>query len=145
MATSDVFYSRSHGASDCIQLSNGQLYSTYLIDTYPNGVFSCDLVFYGACLTGQGGSGADNLVNKTVQKGATTAVGFTYSIHWQATNLWAEEFFAALRIGSTIQSACDLADSWTWERIQDEIAGYETISYIIDGWHVAGNKTATLG
>ena len=87
-------------------------------------------------MTGEGREGANNLVNKTHAKGATTVIGFDISVYCEEVNIWSTAFFNALANGSTVEAACYLAD----EAVEAEW------SYTIttNSWYIAGSKTQIL-
>ncbi|MGM9646941.1 MAG: RICIN domain-containing protein [Eubacteriales bacterium] len=111
IASSDIFYSRSHGVQDAIVFSSSAFTTRYFDDLDANIFSKCKLVLFGACLTGQGREGADNLVNATHAKGVTTVIGFETNVGCAEMNEWATAFFAALKERKTVKQACDAADS----------------------------------
>ena len=100
---------------------------------------------FGACLTGQGREGADNLVNATHAKGVTTVIGFETNVGCAEMNEWATAFFAALKERMTVQEACYAADGAVSEYIaalaeQNIFISPTTIKH----WYIAGSETQIL-
>jgi hypothetical protein len=90
------FISHTHGDYNKIQMtdiSTGPGVTIADINGLPvNALKKARLVMYLACLTGQGGEGAENLVNATYDKGAKTVIGWKVSIaNWEA-NIFIEGF-----------------------------------------------------
>lgn len=96
---------------------------------------ACKLGLYGACLTGAGREGADNLVNATHELGVETVIGFDRSVNCIEMNAWAIAFFEALNSGLTIEQACNAAD--------DVIKNTYFVT-TTNSWYIAGNKTKRL-
>ena len=69
------------------------------------------LAVYLGCTTGRGGENARNLPNRTVERGAETAIGFTESITCSAANTWTENFYESLLLGNTVAEAVQFANS----------------------------------
>ncbi len=109
METSSVFFSRSHGKQKWIEVKGGNVTTTAIYNLPDGALSNCKLVFYGACLTGKGGLGADNLVNKTHEKGARAVVGFTIKVNCQEANLWSIYFFRYMKKGYTVERAAERA------------------------------------
>ena len=89
----------------------------------------CDLALFGACSTGEGGVGANNLVNKTNQKGVKTVIGFTQSVNCSEMNAWATAFFSALSNGNSVINACYAAD---------DIISSQYSNITTNSWYIAG-------
>ena len=68
------------------------------------------LVYLGACLTGQGGAGANNLVNALYNKGADVVIGFTEEIDQDEAYCWTEAFMKSIAKGNTVEQAIKDAD-----------------------------------
>lgn len=69
-------------------------------------------VYLGACETGKGGNGANNLVNTIYNKGADAVLGFTISVLVNETNMWTTVFMLALSEGATLEAAIYAADQY---------------------------------
>ncbi len=136
IATSKIFYSRSHGSKTSIILNNDSMTVSSLKGLTSDALCNCELVVYGACLTAEGGSGANNLVNQTHAKGVSTVIGFKISVYCDEVNIWAKAFFDALASGETIESAGNKADQQVEEDWDFKIT--------TNSWYVAGSKTATF-
>lgn len=136
IATSKVFYSRSHGNTTAIQLNNETLTVTKINNLEANAFADCKLVVYGACLTGKGREGAINLVNATYAKGVTSVIGFELSVNCEEMNMWATAFFNAIGQGKSIEKACEAADAKITEDWDDIIT--------TDSWYIAGSKNTVL-
>jgi hypothetical protein len=136
LASSEIFYSRSHGSKTCILLNDEYLTVSNVNGLAENTLDNCSLVLYGACLTGQDREGANNLVNETCAKGVTTVIGFDSSVYCKEVNIWSTAFFTALSSGSTVEAACHSAD----EAVQEEWSGTITTN----SWYIAGSKTQIL-
>ena len=69
------------------------------------------LAVFSACYSGAGGETGWNLLQKIVQLGAETAIGFDASIGCGAANTWIEKFWTAMLSGDTVlqavEDACD--------------------------------------
>ena len=77
----------------------------------PSGALNgLQLVYYGACSTGEGGANAANLVNATYDRGARTVIGFTVSVYCDSTNTWTSEFMKQISNNQTIKYAMQKAD-----------------------------------
>lgn len=71
------------------------------------------LVQLGACWTGKGGAGANNLVNALYNKGADVVIGFTYDVNDGEAYCWTEAFMKSIAKGNTIAQAKEDANSVT--------------------------------
>ncbi len=136
LSTSEIFYSRSHGTVSSIQLNDEHLTISLINSLEENALSNCKLVLYGACNTGQGGVGANNLVNATHAKGATTVIGFKSIIYCNEMNMWAIAFFEAIAEGENIDDACSAAN-------REVMSAYGTDA-ATKSPHIAGSKTQTL-
>lgn len=142
IASSDIFYSRSHGNQTTIQLSEGT-FSVSELNSENNYVFSeCSLVLFGACKTGLGRDYRVNLVNQTQSRGVTTVIGFETSVNCHEMNEWAKAFFAALAQKETVEDACRAADDAVLDYYEENDITYETST--VGHWYIAGSKTQIL-
>ncbi len=66
-----------------------------------------ELAIFLSCHTGKGGENAPNLPSVAVERGATTAIGFTDAIPCGASGEWMKAFFDKMQEGYTVQQACD--------------------------------------
>lgn len=69
------------------------------------------LVYYGACKTGEGGASAENLVNATFDRGARTVIGFTVIVDCNSCNTWTKAFMTNISNGYTVTYAMKMADT----------------------------------
>ena len=110
LLSSTIFSCITHGEMSAIDTSDSQL-TVEDINELPYDAFQdLELVVLGACWTGLGGSGGNNLVNAISNHGAGTTIGFTVSVSVEPTNLWIETFMTKLAIGCTVARAMDIAD-----------------------------------
>lgn len=136
ISSSEIFYSRSHGSKSSIQLNDDNM-TISTLNSLDNTAFSnCRLVLYGACSTGSGGSGSDNLVNETYDKGAQTVIGFQIAVYCNEVNMWATAFFDALSSGATVENACHAADTYVQNNWNYTIS--------TNSWYIAGSRTQTF-
>ena len=63
------------------------------------------LLFLGMCLAGEGGAGADNVVNALYGKGAQCVLGFKVIVYTAALIPWQAAFIESLASGSTVADA----------------------------------------
>ena len=136
IASSRIFYIRSHGSKTDVTLNSEDLTISDINSLETNALENCDLVLYGVCSAGEGREGANNLVNKTQEKGAVTVIGFDRMVLCFEVNMWATAFFEALENGETIEEACISADNV----VSDEWDGIITTN----SWYIAGSKVQTL-
>lgn len=107
---SRAFISRSHGSKTSITCNGGYLTRSDIL-ALPSGALShMKLVYYGACLTGEDGASAANLVNATYARGAKTVIGFTEKVDCNSTNVWTKSFMTNISNGKTIAASMDAAD-----------------------------------
>lgn len=107
----EVFISLSHGSKDAIMLSNNTRFDIdYLEEENITDLSNLKFVCFAACLTGEGGTGADNLVNAMVDRGAQNVLGFKIEILILETNDWLDKFVYSLSNGNTIDYAMKYAD-----------------------------------
>jgi len=110
LSSTTVFSCITHGLQSQIATTDGSV-TISDINSLDNTAFNnLKFVYFGACLTGKGGSGANNLVNAVYNKGADAVLGFTISVYVDETNLWTKEFMLALANGATLSSAMNTAD-----------------------------------
>lgn len=114
LKNSEYFSCITHGNQDRIRLTGNVLFTINDID----GISDSDLenlkfVYYGACLTGEGGAGATNLVNATYNKGVDVVLGFMISVNVYETNLWTTIFMENIANGSNINNSMQTADAVT--------------------------------
>ncbi len=147
IASSDIFYSRSHGAQNGIVLSTNSLRIAHINYLEANALSKCNLVLYGACWTGLGKKNADNLVNATHAKGVTTVIGFETSVDCAEMNEWAKAFFEALADRKTVLEACEAADDAVSEYIdalEEQYTNTNITPTTIGHWYIAGSETQIL-
>lgn len=107
---SKAFISRSHGYKEGIVCKNGNMTRDDMLSLPAGALIYLELVYYGACSTGEGGINADNLVNATYEKGAKAVIGFTESVSCGSCNSWTKAFMESLSKGNTIKAATTAAD-----------------------------------
>lgn len=110
LRASRAFVSRSHGYREGITCSGGNMTRNDVLALPPGALSHMQLVYYGACSTGEGGSSAANLVNATFDRGARTVIGFTVSVGCGTANTWTQEFMTNISNGETVDRAMELAD-----------------------------------
>ena len=137
IASSQIFYSRSHGSQTSIVLNNDSMSISDLNNFSSSYLRYCKLVVYGACYTGEGRENSNNLVNKTAEKGVATVIGFSDSVYCDEVNIWCIAFFQKLSTGETVEEACLHADS-----VVENV--WTTYSITTDSWYIAGSKTAAF-
>ncbi len=112
LRASRAFISRSHGGKTSISCANNTYMTRADILALPSGALShMQLVYYGACSTGEGGASAENLVNATYDRGARTVIGFTTEVDCGSTNTWTAEFMEQISNNHTIYYAMIQADN----------------------------------
>lgn len=142
MSTNRIFYSRSHGAQDHLQLFGYGFSISTIEDCADNFLSACELVLYGACLTGEGRENGNNLVNATVNAGAQTVVGFDQVVNRVEVDNWGREFFAHIREGFSVEISC----ATVTEIIRVEMAESDPDFEIsTDSYYIGGFKTASFG
>ena len=113
LRSSKIFICRTHGAQTELYLGSEGMLTYSELNNLDNGALSyAELVYYGACLTGEGDKYADNLVNITYEKGAQTVIGFEKSVYCAEVNIWTDKFITSLGQGRSIGEACSDADEW---------------------------------
>lgn len=110
LKNSTIFASRGHGEIDRIALFNSMLWRSDILALPSNALSGNRLVYYGACLTGEGGSTASNLVNATYDRGAKTVIGFKTTVTSGPTNIWTQQFLKSVSNGCMIKDAVLQAD-----------------------------------
>ena len=133
IASSKIFYSRSHGSQTSIRLNFNWMEIEMINSLEDNFFANCELVYFGACETGKGREGANNLVNAVYAKGARNVIGFQIGVYCFEVNMWSERFFAALSLGMTIEDACYEADEAVRAEYGDDAS--------TESWYIAGAKT----
>ena len=143
MANSKILLVRTHGSKTTITTSDGSLTRSELLALSTDVFLETEMIIYGACLTGSGKSGADNLVNATYDRGAMVVIGFEKRVWNIEVNIWCEEFFKYISEGHTVKSACESAVVTTTQKWK---ARYNTDEYPIttDSYYIAGNETAVF-
>ena len=112
MANSKVTIIRTHGSQTSITTSDGSLTRNELLN-YPSNILgNSELIIYGACLTGSGRAGAENLVNATYEQGSDVAIGFEKSVWNTEVNKWCDAFINAISSGKNVLQACYEADDY---------------------------------
>lgn len=110
LSSTTVFSCITHGLQNELVTTDGSVTISDINSLDSTAFDNLKFVYFGACLTGKGGSGANNLVNAVYNKGADAVLGFTISVFVDETNLWTEEFMLALANGATLSSAMNTAD-----------------------------------
>ena len=86
------------------------------IDSYSSSALSdvkCALLI--GCLTGGTSDSYGNLVDKTLSKGAFTAIGFNNSISLDDAELWTEKLFYYCESGYSVGQARALTHGWVYD------------------------------
>lgn len=143
IANSKIMLVRTHGYQNAIEASNGNITSEMMLEL-PDDFFSySELVVYGACFTGQGGEGAENVVNATKTRGSKTVVGFEENVKYDEVNAWCEKFFEALAEGNTVEEACESASEYILSEWRINTS-YSIADLGTDSFYIAGDKTAVF-
>ena len=113
-----MFGIHSHGSKDTVlfRLSNGSTsnLTTSMMNALPaNALKGVDVVVYGTCSAGKGGSGASNIVNATYNKGAYVVIGFKDVTYVKQMNQWLYDFFKSMAAPNAASDAIDDAVYWT--------------------------------
>lgn len=128
LSSTSIFSCITHGLSTAIATTDDTL-TVNNINALDNTAFdSLKFVYLGACLTGEGGSSANNLVNAFYNKGADTVLGFTISVLVGETNSWTKSFMLSLASGSTISKAMTDADTAVRNDATVNVVHYTTSS-----------------
>ena len=139
MKFSKITVVRSHGSQNSISASDGRLTRAEILDL-PQNVFAySELIVYGACETGFGGEGSQNLVNATHEQGCDTVVGFRDTVWSGEVNIWCEGFFESLSNGATVEQACKDAEIFVFRNWFDNSLEMTTTLK-----HIAGDSKATF-
>ena len=110
LSSTSLFSCITHGTQTSINTSDNKI-TVSDINLLSNTAFdNLKFVYLGACDTGIGRNGANNLANAIFNKGADAVLGFTTKIVVNETNAWTEAFMIELSRGSTINEAMDAAD-----------------------------------
>ncbi len=110
MKNSMIWVIHTHGAKDYLTLNHSTEGISYLeynqIAALSDGALSGErCVIYGSCSAGEGGEGAENMVNITHQKGAMTVIGWTTEVSTSQVDTWLEQFLVSCGEGKTIAQA----------------------------------------
>ncbi len=112
LSSTSVFSCITHGSQTSITVSDGYLTISDINSLGSSAFNNLRFVYLGACETGKGGSGANNLVNAIYSKGADAVLGFTVSVYVTETNMWTTAFMLSLSEGATLQVAMNAADEY---------------------------------
>lgn len=139
--TNGIFVVRSHGGYETSPWSGEQV-GTYILTSgndYDGTILyrshtmattlelsNMELIMFIGCETGKGGVGARNLPTVVVDRGATTAVGFSETIGCSSANRWTIAFFDLLSEGKSVYEAC--------LTLSDEYEGTGLDKYVICGY-----------
>lgn len=107
-----VFCCLTHGEPNGIHLPKGKFLG---ISDLPASMSNLRFVYLGACLTGQGGAGADNFVNALYARGVGAVLGFTVTIKNGEADYWSKYFMVKIAAGGSIKQAKKYANSNTIE------------------------------
>ena len=89
MASCKIFSCVTHGEPTYLKTSNEGTFTIADVNAFADDSFDdLQLVYLGACLTGQGESGANNLVNALHSKGADVVIGFTHDVDSSEAYYW---------------------------------------------------------
>ena len=83
-------------------------------------------VIFGTCSAGEGGEGAENMVNITHAKGAMTVIGWTTTTYVSQMNTWLEAFFVSSGGGNNIVTAVGEALEEVYDNY-DDLGGLDAI------------------
>lgn len=118
LKNSAIFFIHTHGSQTTVKFtSNKGVVSRWTEDDFESmgstDLSNEDLVVYGTCNAGQGGSKATNIVNLTFQKGARHVVGFRGTTLVNQTNDFFHQFLHELGTDEeNLQDAYDNALFW---------------------------------
>ena len=110
LSSTTVFSCITHGSQTQIATADGYIKVSDINSLDSTAFNNLKFVYFGACETGKGGSGANNLVNAVYNKGADAVLGFKINVFVDETNLWTEKFMVELANGATLSSAMSAAD-----------------------------------
>ncbi len=110
LSSTSIFSCITHGYQTKIATSDGFLTVSDINSLGDDAFNSLRFVYFGACYTGEGWEGANNLVNAVYNKGADAVLGFVHKTEVEETNIWTEAFMISLSKGSTLQDAMGDAD-----------------------------------
>ena len=110
LSSTSIFSCITHGLQTQITTTDGALTVSDINSLSSSAFDDLKFVYLGACYTGQGGSGANNLVNAVYNKGADAVLGFKTEIFVSEANSWTKEFMSALSEGKTLREAMQDAD-----------------------------------
>lgn len=111
LASSNIYACITHGSQTSIKVSDGSFTVDNVNDFSANALDNLTFVYLGACKTGCGGDGANNLVNALSSKGVDTVLGFKVDVYVDETYIWTEAFMKSIGRGNTIAQAMDDADA----------------------------------
>ena len=106
LASCKIFSCVTHGEPTYLKTSNEGTFTIADVNAFADDSFDdLQLVYLGACLTGQGESGANNLVNALHSKGADVVIGFTHDVDSSEAYYWTEAFMQSIAKGNTVGNA----------------------------------------
>lgn len=141
MIKSKVLIIRTHGNIDRIVTSNNEITIGSISELKTDALSNCDLIIYGACLTGKGGEDATNLVNATHEKGANAVIGFPKSVKSDEVNVWIDIFINELASGKTVKNAAAGADEYIY---YIWLPSHSNRTITTDNCHIAGDSSAII-
>ena len=110
MMKSKITVIRTHGAKQSLATSHDSIAYDEIL-ALPTGSFSnAELIILGACSAGEGGAGADNVVNAIADKGAQIVIGFRVSVSGYEMNDWCKLFFEQLKNGESVENAVEVVE-----------------------------------
>lgn len=110
LSNTSIFSCITHGLQVGIQTSNGLLTTVDIDSLHASALSNLKFAYLGACYTGQGKTGAINLVNSIYNRGADAVLGFTVNVLVDETNQWSKDFMEFLSEGYSISTAMYFAD-----------------------------------
>ena len=133
-----IFSCVTHGEPTYLVTSGANNFSIADVNALADDAFdNLQLVYMGACLTGQGCDGADNLVNALYDKGADVVIGFTVRTDQNETYTWTQAFMKSIAEGNSVAQAMMAADAL----FSGGEGGENTSTVSPDNRHVKGNTS----
>ena len=139
MQSSGIFLFNGHGAPTYVICGGGSsnLTRDYVLSQPTGSLSNCRLVVYNSCQTAQGGVGAANLAQATLDRGAKTVVGFQESISVNQADTWMTAFCNGIAGGQTVQDACNYATGVVANQHNNDYGFTNT-------WVILGNASQTF-
>ena len=140
MQSSGIFLFNGHGAPTYVICGGGSsnLTRDYVLSQPSGSLNNCRLVVYNACQAASGGVGAANLAQATVDRGATTVVGFRENILVNQADTWMTAFCNGIAAGDLVEEAKNAALQYVKNEYGVNNVGYTDTAVVF------GNSLQTL-